>query len=196
MLLTGSQLEGTPIMSLQTGVQLAVAQEAIIDPSNLKIVAYEVEGPNLDMRPSLLLVSDIRELSNVGMIIDSNDEFVGSEDIIKLKPLYDLKFTVLNKRVTDEQHKKIGKVIDYTLDAESFVIQQLSVKRPLLHSLQEAELLIHRSQIVEINDSEIIVKSATNKQSARAKSSTNLDYTNPFRQKSPQPEAVELDSKS
>ena len=70
------------------------------------------------------------------------------------------------------------------------------MKRPLLRSLQEAELLIHRSEIVEINDDEIIIKSATNKKKIKAQKSNSLDYVNPFRQKSPQAEAVKIDRES
>lgn len=195
MLVSGSQMASTPIMSLQTGTQLGTAETAIINPSNLKIVAYEVEGPNLDLHPSLLLISDVRELSDMGMIINSSEEFVGEDDVIKLKPLYDLKFSVVNKHVIDEHKKKIGKVIDYTIDPESFVIQQLCVKRPLLKSLSEAELLIHRSQIVEINDSQIIIKSGTKKKSSAVKDAA-LNYVNPFRQQAPHAEGTEMKGKS
>ena len=81
MLLHGSQLIGTPVMGLQTGVELAEVTDAVIDPANLKVLAYVVKGPTLDENPSLLLVGDIRELSDIGMIIDSNDEFVSTDDI-------------------------------------------------------------------------------------------------------------------
>ncbi len=190
MLLLGSQLIDTPVMSLQTGTELARTKEAIINPNNLKVLAYEVEGPTLDEDNSLLLVGDIREMSEVGMIVDSSDEFVSAEDVIKLKPLYDLHFTVLNKHVVDEQGKKIGKVVNYSIDIDSFVIQQLSVKRPLFKSLNDAELLIHRSQIVEINDHLIIVKSGKVKQTHAVKKGSR-HYVNPFRQPNPQPESID-----
>ncbi len=190
MLLNGSQLIGAPIMSLQTGAELARTKEAIVNPANLKVVAYEVEGSMLDQNPSLLLVDDIRELSDIGMIIDSSDEFVGTEDVIKLKPLYELHFSVLNKQVIDEDHKKIGKVDDYTIDIDSFVVQQLNVKRPLLRSLNDAEMLVHRSQIIEINDNEIIIKTGEIKQ-PETKKEPGRHYVNPFRQSSPQPESVD-----
>lgn len=189
MLVTGSQISGTPVMSLQTGTALASTENAIINPANLKIVAYELEGPSLDSKPSLLLVSDIREFSDMGMIVNSSEEFVSPDDIIKLQPLYDLKFTLIGKHVKDTDHRKVGKVTDYTVDPGSFVIQQLNVKRPLLQSLHEAERLIHRSQIVEINDHEIIIKSGK----AKHGSKKAMRYTNPFRQKTPQPEAVKID---
>ena len=177
-------------MSLQTGAELARTKEAIVNPANLKVVAYEVEGSMLNQDPSLLLVDDIRELSDIGMIIDSSDEFVGTEDVIKLKPLYELHFSVLNKQVVDEERKKIGKVDDYTIDIDSFVVQQLNVKRPLLRSLSDAEMLVHRSQIIEINDNEIIIKTGEIKQ-PETKKEPGRHYVNPFRQSSPQPESID-----
>ena len=178
-------------MGLQTGAELARTQTAIISPSTLAIVAYVVEGPNLDHDPSLLLVKDIREMGDVGMIIDSSDEFVSDEDVIKLKPLYDLGFTVVDKQVLDEKRRKLGKVTDYVVDADSFVIQQLNVKRPLLKSLNDAELVIHRSQIVEVNDTEIIVKMTDIKATAVVQRATTRAYVNPFRHSNPQPETID-----
>lgn len=190
MLLTGSQLIEMPVMGLQTGAELAKTTAAIINPGNLSIIAYEVDGPKLDQHPSLLLIRDIREIGDIGMIIDSNDEFVGTEDIIKVKPIYEMHFNLFDKHVLDEQRKKLGRVSDYSLDLDSFVIQQLSVRRPLLKSLNDAELLIHRSQIVEINDTEIIVRSATVKDTQVATKGSR-HYVNPFRQPSPQPESMD-----
>ena len=192
MLLHGSQLIGTSVMSLQTGGELAQVESAIIDPATLKVVAYVVEGQTIDEHPSLLLVDDIRELSTIGIIIDSNDEFMASDDIIKLKPLYELEFSVIDKHVIDQDGKKLGKVIDYTIDIDSFVIQQLNVRRPLLKSLNDAELLIHRSQIVEINDTQIVVRSGKVKQKKTAVSKGH-HYVNPFRQNSPQPQPESID---
>ena len=80
MLLLGSRLIDTPIMGLQTGTRLATTKSPVIDPSNLKIIAYEVDGPLLVEHPSFIRIADVRELSNVGMIIDSSDEFIGVHD--------------------------------------------------------------------------------------------------------------------
>ncbi|HEU4831030.1 MAG TPA: hypothetical protein VFS65_02575, partial [Candidatus Saccharimonadales bacterium] len=69
MLVLGSRLLSTPVMGLQTGTQLATTKSPIIDPSNLKIVAYELEGSLLTEHPSLLRIADVRELGDVGMIV-------------------------------------------------------------------------------------------------------------------------------
>lgn len=180
MLLLGSRLVGTPVMGLQTGTKLAITKTPIIDPSNLKIVGYEVDGPLLVERPSFIRIADVRELSDVGMIVDSSDEFIGIKDVIAFEKIYKLGFKLLGLSVIDESKHKLGKVSDYSLDTGSFTIVQLNVNRGALKSLAETELLVHRSQIVEINDKAIIVREATKKLESIAKPS-HLSYMNPFR---------------
>lgn len=189
MLVNGTDLIDTPILSLQTGSELARTAKPIINPHNLSVIAYEVTGPHLDHHPSFLRIDDIRELSPIGMIIDSSEEFVQMDDIIKLKDIYELRFELVHKQVLDEHRHKVGKVIDYNLEAGGFVIQQLSVKRPLLKSFNESELLIHRSQVIEVTDHAIVIHSKTENKKALPKASTA--YVNPFRQ-TRQTEAINL----
>ena len=180
MLLIGHRLIGMPIMGLQTGTQLAVIKQPIIDPGNLGIIAYEVDGPLLSEHPSFIRIADIREISNVGMIIDSNDEFVGLDDVIKIKDIYELGFALIGLNVIDQHKSKLGKVESYNIDSDSFIIQQLNIRPGFIKSLAESSLLVHRSQIVEINNHSIIVKSAAKKLAPMIKQE-KLTYMNPFR---------------
>ncbi|HEV7952299.1 MAG TPA: hypothetical protein VGO98_02900 [Candidatus Saccharimonadales bacterium] len=180
MLITGSRLVNAPVMGLQTGSELARTRKAVIDPKTLEIIAYELEGSLLDQHPSLLRVADVREFSDIGLIVDSSDEFVAVDDIIKLNEVYNLKFTPINMPVLDEKRHKLGKVESYTIDTTAFLIQQLLVKRPLFKSLNDAQLLIHRTQITEINNNEIIVHSQAEIPEP-AIDAMRHGYTNPFR---------------
>lgn len=180
MLLLGSRLIGAPIMGLQTGTKLAQTSAPLIDPSNLKVIAYVVEGPLLAENPSLIRVADVRELSDLGMIIDSHDEFIGVNDVIKIKQIYELGFSLIGMHVIDETKHKLGKVDDYSLDADSFVIQQLNVRRGVIKSLTDTGLLIHRSQIIEINDKNIIVRT-TAKKLEPIRQAERRAFINPFR---------------
>jgi uncharacterized protein YrrD len=182
MLLAGSRLIDAPVMGLQTGGELARSSRAIIDPKNLQIIGYELNGPLLDNHPSVLRVADVREFSDIGIIVDSSDEFVSPSDIIKLNDIFELHFHLEGMSVIDEKKQKLGKVNGYTLDTTSFMIQQLSVKRPLLKSLNDTELLIHRSQITEINDRAIVVHSEATIPEPLLES-VRTAYTNPFRKR-------------
>ena len=186
MLLPGDRLLNAAVLGLQTGSELARTKRAIIDPSNLKILAYELSGPLLGTDVTLLRIVDVREISDIGLIVDSSDEFVGVDDVIKLSEVYKLHFTLLHMSVIDTNKTKLGKVNGYTLNTADFLVQQLSVKRPLFKSLNDTELLIHRSQITEINNDAIIVNSETEVPEPLMET-VRGSYVNPFRSR-PSPE--------
>lgn len=192
MLLTSDRFLNMPVMSLQTGSEIGRTAREIIDPRNLSIVAYEIEGRTLDQHPSLLRIADVREIGPLGMIVDSSDELVSPSDIILLKQIYEINFLLTNKPVIDEKKHKIGHVIGYTLTANDFMIQQLRVRRPLLRSFGDTELLIHRSQIVKVTDDQVIVKTPEIRHKEPAVQPINLkqSFENPFR-KQQQKEAVD-----
>lgn len=186
MLITGDRLLNAPVLGLQTGGELARTKTAIIDPANLKIHAYELSGPLLNVHPSLLRIIDVREISDIGLIVDSSDEFVGPDDVIKLGQIYALHFDPLGMSVIDVKGSKLGKVNGYTVDTIDFLVHQLSVKRPFFKSLGDTELLIHRSQITEINNDAIIVNAEMETPEPLLES-VKASYVNPFRSK-PTPE--------
>ena len=177
-------------MSLQTGGELARTKSAVIDPANLGVIAYELVGPRLTEHPALLRMADVRELSDLGFIVDSEDEFVTEHDVIKLDEIYHMGFEPITMLVTDEKGKKLGHIIDYTLDTSGFFIQQLTVRRPFLRSLNDTELLIHRSQIIEINDKAIVVHSEA-KVPEPERHEVVGSYINPFRKTESAPESVD-----
>lgn len=195
MILLGSTLNNIPVMGIQTGSELARTESPVIDPALLTIVAYKLHGHLLDHDSTLLTVADIREISDIGVIVDSSDEFVEPEDIVKIREVYDQRFHLVGTAVTNERREKLGKVIDFTVDTGGFVIQQLTVKRPLFRSLNDTELLIHRSQIIEINNDGIVVHSEAKAPEPELHEVVG-SYVNPFRKaKTPAPEAITSDRK-
>lgn len=193
MLLLGSRLLNTPVMGLQTGSELARTKQPIIDPATLTIMAYTVEGPLLSSHPMLLRIADTRELSDIGFIIDSSDEFVEPGDIIKLAEIYQLGFNLINMTVTDEKTKRLGKITDYTIDTDSFTVQQLTVRRPFLHRFNDTELLVHRTQIIEINNQSIVINSSADIPEHNRVNAPG-SYINPFRKEKPIAESVTRES--
>lgn len=191
MLILGSRFNDTPVLSLQTGTELARTVKALVDPSNLTVVAYEVDGPLLDKKPSYLRVNEIRENGSLGMIIDSSDDLIEIDDVIRLRKLYDLNFDLIGMSVITEQRQKLGKIEDYTLESNSFVIQQLHVKRGFFKGITDTGLLINRTQVVEINDNEVIVKTTAKKLADQpVMQATRHEYINPFRKPSTQTESA------
>lgn len=193
MLIQHERLLKTPVMSLQTGAELARTHTILIDPRDLTVVAYELEGNMLDQHPSFLRPVDVRELSNLGFIVDSSDEFVGLDDVIRIKQVHEYDFDLIGLDVIDDRKKKLGKVQGFTIDSSSFAVQQIVVKRPLLKSFGDTELLINRTQIIEVRGTYVKVRSGI--QTAKHNVETvSREFTNPFRTGSVQPEAISSDT--
>ena len=192
MLLPSTRFIDTPVMSLQTGSELGRTVRPIINPRELSIVAFELHGINLDYDPSLLRINDIREIGPMGMIIDSSDELISVSDVIKIKEVYELNFELVGLKVIDDKKRNVGKVTGFTLDASSFFIQQLQVKRPLLKSFGDTEFLIHRSQVVKITDDYLVVKSPDIRHKEAVAEPTGQMFENPFRKPAqPAPETID-----
>ena len=180
MILLGSSLHHTSVVGIQTGGVIGTTGQPVIDPAKLTIFAYGITGAVTGQQPCYVLTRDIREFSAMGLIIDSADEFVERGDVVALDALLDLQFLLVGMRVQDEKGKKLGKVSDFTLDVASYYVQQLVVKRPLLSSLNDTELIVHRTQIIEINNDAIVVHSEA-KAPEPERAEVPGSYINPFR---------------
>jgi hypothetical protein len=82
--------------------------------------------------------------------------------------------------VIDEMKRKLGKVDGYNVDTDNFKIQQLNIRQNAIKSITGTGLLIHRSQIVEINNQNIVVRAAASKLEP-IKQPEKMNYINPFR---------------
>lgn len=183
MLVRGSKLIGCPILSLHVGSRIAAVKQLIIDPDNLKIIACQVEGPLVGREVGEILPMDsVREFSRMGMIVDSADEFVESDEIIRVRDVLKLNFTLNGLKVETKKGSKLGKVIDFTVEPESWQVQQLIVQRPFVKSLFDPELTISRTQVVEVTDYKIIVKDGESKAKAPATTTFSPNFINPFRE--------------
>lgn len=187
MLVNSSKITNVPVMSLHVGGKIATATAPVVDPHNLKIVAFYLAGAMVgrDGVGDILDVRYIREFSDIGMIVDSYDDFIAREDAVRLEKFLDYKYSPLGKKVVTKKGTRLGKVADYTVDPTDFQIHQLIVQRPPLKALMEPELVVSVSQVVKINDNEIIVKDE--EQKIRKESFTEEfvpNFVNPFRKQS------------
>lgn len=186
MLVLKERLVNVPVMSLQTGTEIARTERPIIDPRRLTIVAFYCQGPKLDITPAVLHVNDIREAGTLGFIVDDADALMSPNDLVRLQQVMGFNFTLEAKLVMDDRGQKIGKVGNYTVDMRSFYITQLQVQPSILQSWSNSQILIGRNQIIEMDDKKIIVKSTT----IQDEPARHTVPHNPFRQSQAQPEAT------
>ena len=200
MLIVGSKMIGGRVLSLHVGGQVASIRDAVIDPEDLHILAYTLSGPIIQNDPDvgdILVTDDIREVNMDGSIIDSTDIFVNREDVIRIDEVMKLNFNLIGLKVVTKAGKKIGKVIDYTFDSQSFMIYQLIVQRPVgFIAINDPQLTINRSQIIEIDDYTVTIKHDKEQVKVPEKKKEKIEeieppkreFVNPFRKPSYAPE--------
>ena len=178
-----SRLIGTPILSVQAGGAIAAVTAPVVNPDNLKIIALQLEGPIINASNYILDTASVREYSHLGMVIDDADELVGPEDVVKIKDVLALNFNLIGLKVETKKGSKLGKVIDFSFTSDDFIIQQIIVKRPVVKSFVDPELIIHRREIVEITDTKVVVKDEEKVLQARASKEDFVpNFVNPFRE--------------
>lgn len=188
MLLNGNKLRDVPILSIQAGGMIARTSDPIIDPDELKVVGFKIVGPLAKSDSNILDVQSIREFSNYGMVIDSADELVSGDDVVRIKRVLDLGFNLIGLKVESRKGSKLGKVSSFNCTEDDFMIQQLIVQRPAIKALMDPELLIPRAEIVEVNDYKVIVRDEEKKIKERAEKEDFIpNFVNPFR-KNPKPD--------
>jgi len=126
--------------------------------------------------------SSIREYSRYGMVIDSIDELVEPDDVIKIANVLKLNFNLVGLKVETKKGSKLGKVSDYIVTNDNFTVQQIIVKRPLIKSFMDPELTIPRKEIVEVTDYKIIIKDEEKVIKEKAEKEEFIpNFVNPFR---------------
>ena len=185
MLVPIERLLGMPILSLQTGSELARTNDVIMDPRQLKIVALRVTGHLLDHNESVLYPEDIREMTDIGFIIDSSDQLMSTDGLVRLQQVIDFGFVLRGVHVEDDHGQKLGTVQGYAVDPNSFFVQQLYIKPSLLRSIGVTILTIHRSQVISVTNEKIIVKSPTEKEETKRSENKEKSFVNPFRAPAP-----------
>lgn len=177
-----SRLMNTPVLSVQSGAPVGRVVGSVVDPDTLKIVAFYLDGPRIDRRRNLIDTQSVREYSNLGMVIDSDDELVAPDDVLKIGKILALNFDLLTLKVETKKGTKLGKITDFTVTSEDFVLQQIIVRRPKLKAIMDPELTISRKEIVEVTDYKIIVKDEEKVLKRRAEKEDFVpNFVNPFR---------------
>lgn len=185
MLVYASKLIGTPILSMQSASSIGQISAFVIDPDSLKIIAFFVSGP-LIKNANILVAKSIREYSKYGCVVDSIDELAEKDDIVKVSKVIDLNFSLNGLKVETKKGTKLGKVVDYTVTSDNFTLQQIIVKRPLVKSFLDPELIIPRSEIAEVTDYKIIVKDEEKTIQKKAETTEFIpNFVNPFRKTEP-----------
>ncbi len=144
-------------MSLRTSNRISETVQAIINPNNLKIEGFYCSGPNKKQH-LVLLSQDIRDILPQGIVVNDQDVLSPPEELVRLKNVIGLSFSLIGKPVFSTSKKRLGKVSDYAVEIETMFIQKIYVAQPVIKSFSGGGLSVDRGQIVEITNKKIVVQ--------------------------------------
>ena len=142
-------------MSLQSSLAEAEIAFPIINADDLMILGFVCQTTSPAGR-RLLRKEDIRGIATDAVIINDAEDLMETGDLVRLEPFAKRKFTPLKLAVVTDSGRRLGTVKDYIIEVGGLIIEQVVVKSPLLS--RAPEQLIHRSQIVDIDDKQIVVR--------------------------------------
>ncbi len=155
-----SQYENVTVMSLRGGRRISTTIEPIINPHKLRI-----EGLYCEDRASgidkILLMEDIREFSDLGIIVDSEDSLMDPADLVRLEKVIQMDFSLIGNRLVTQSGKKLGHVEDFAIDDISYRIEKIYARPTALKTFSTNDYIINRRQVASVSHDEVIVKDAT-----------------------------------
>lgn len=147
---------------MRSAGRIGLVIEPIINPHNLHIDGFNCQLPGSKIN-LILLDIHVRDLSPKGIIINDNRDLSEVADLVRLKPVIDIKFQLIEKVVLSGK-KKIGKVAEYAIDDQSLFIQKIYVQPPIWQSVNHHRLIFDRSSIIEVTDTQIVVSGSEEKE--------------------------------
>lgn len=160
MYITASKLTNLPILSLQTGETIAWTRRPVLEVTQLAAVAFTCETTD-HPASRVLLARDIRQLAPDCLIIDSEHDLSEPDDLVRLQHALRLNYSPIGKEVVSEIGRRLGRVEDYNFNLDTLRVQQLNVRQSLIKAWLGDNLVIDRSQIIEITPHRISVRDAT-----------------------------------
>ncbi|MEI7674358.1 MAG: hypothetical protein WCI60_01335 [bacterium] len=158
MLRLSLTFEELPILSLRTGTEVAITKQPIINPDNLKIEGFFVQDLYDRKNNLVLLIQDIREFLPNGLAINDHEVLCSPLELHRHRDIIDNNISLINKSVITVSKKRLGKLSDYAVDDNSFYVQKLYINQSILKNLTGSNLILDRTQIVDITSKNIIVK--------------------------------------
>ncbi|HUC19951.1 MAG TPA: hypothetical protein VMR98_00455 [Candidatus Polarisedimenticolaceae bacterium] len=156
MYILANQITALPVMSLQTGQAIAVVERPVINATNLEVKALQCKVGR--RKTGVILMRDIRQFANDCVIIDSFDEIEDAKEIVRLQEIMKRNFNPVDKLVVNESNHRLGRVEDYTINLKTFMVQKLYVHQSLVKSILFNNLVIDRTQIIDVTDKQFTVK--------------------------------------
>ncbi len=163
MYLSARQIAGSKVFDSE-GQPVGRLARIILDPSNGRILAFEL----IQKGEKYLSPRDVISWKKNYLVLGQQYEIHTAADLVRLqKVISQGRLDLLGRPVRTESGIKLGRVTDYSLHCDHFMLASITVQKSFLGLWSFDTRLIHQTSIVEIKPREIIVHDSLLKLPAR-----------------------------
>ena len=155
-----SSLINQPIVSLQTGQAVAWVGQPILDLANLEVIAFTCRMAS-SRHQVLITAADVRQYATDCIIIDSEDELTAPNDIVRINKESSRQCSLIGIQVVADTGRLVGIVDDYGINLDTNRVHRLYIKQSFWRSWFAPNVIIDRTQIIDISPAKITVRDST-----------------------------------
>ncbi len=152
MIVSYNQIIGSSVLSVKEQKLCGKVAEVVLQKTDLKIKALILKKPYFLMREKAVSFSDILEFDKKIVVVNDEDSITDISELISVGEALKNRLKGRGQKTYTKSGKFIGIVYDYTIDSQSGLIYNLSVKNLL------SDKLISRSSIIELKGSCFIIE--------------------------------------
>lgn len=143
-----------PVYARENESIVSYIQHLLIDPNNGKIAAFVT---NL-IKGEIILPQDVLEFRQQRLEIQSLRDLVNVIEISRINQIKNENRYLLTKKVKTASGEFVGRVYDYEVDIQKFVITKLYTQNPILGLIGRRKRIIDAANIIEIKKEYILVR--------------------------------------
>lgn len=157
---------GKKVFSVHDGVAVAEVVGWLINKDNFKVELIVVAVPEMKAH-KYILPAAIRVSTDRQIIINSQDDIAEADELVRQREMIASKYRLVGSKVETQSGKKLGRVMDFNFDYNTFYIAKIHVVSRFPQRITRESFAINRSAVVEVQGNTVIVKDARVRAKAR-----------------------------
>ena len=157
---------GKKVFSVHDGAAVAEVVGWLINKDNFKVELLAVAVPKSKAH-KYILPDAIRVSTDRQIIINSQEDITEADELVRQSKMIASKYKLVGSKVETQSGKKLGRVIDFSFDYNTFYIGKIQVVSRFPQRITRESFVINRSAVIEVQGNTVIVKDARIKAKAR-----------------------------
>lgn len=157
---------GKKVFSVHDGAAVAEVVGWLINKDNFKVELIVVAVPEMKAH-KYILPAAIRVSTDRQIIINSQDDIAEADELVRQREMIASKYRLVGSKVETQSGKKLGRVMDFNFDYNTFYISKIHVVSHFPQRITRESFAINRSAVVEVQGDTVIVKDARVRAKAR-----------------------------